>query len=35
MSATWASLLPNEIVTPGIFVDRVLHVAAGDPRLPR
>ncbi len=25
----------NEIVTPGIFVDRVLHVAAGDPKLPR
>ncbi|MDB5374726.1 MAG: 3-oxoadipate CoA-transferase, alpha subunit [Belnapia sp.] len=25
----------NEIVTPGIFVDRVLHVAAGDPTLPR
>jgi 3-oxoadipate CoA-transferase alpha subunit len=25
----------NEIVTPGIFVDRVLHVAAGDPQLPR
>jgi 3-oxoadipate CoA-transferase alpha subunit len=24
----------NEIVTPGIFVDRVLHVAAGDPKLP-
>ncbi len=22
----------NEIVTPGIFVDRVLHVPAGDPR---
>ncbi len=22
----------NEIVTPGIFVDRVLHVAAGDPQ---
>jgi 3-oxoadipate CoA-transferase alpha subunit len=28
-------LSANEIVTPGIFVDRVLHVAAGDPRLPR
>jgi len=25
----------NEVVTPGIFVDRVLHVAAGDPTLPR
>jgi len=25
----------NEIVTPGIFVDRVLHVAAGDPKLTR
>jgi 3-oxoadipate CoA-transferase alpha subunit len=24
----------NEIVTPGIFVDRVLHVPAGDPALP-
>jgi 3-oxoadipate CoA-transferase alpha subunit len=24
----------NEIVTPGIFVDRVLHVPAGDPKLP-
>jgi 3-oxoadipate CoA-transferase alpha subunit len=24
----------NEIVTPGIFVDRVLHVQAGDPKLP-
>ena len=24
----------NEIITPGIFVDRVLHVAAGDPTLP-
>ena len=24
----------NEIVTPGIFVHRVLHVAAGDPQLP-
>lgn len=24
----------NEIVTPGIFVHRVLHVAAGDPKLP-
>ncbi|MBV1800108.1 CoA transferase subunit A [Siccirubricoccus sp. G192] len=24
----------NEIVTPGIFVDRVLHVEAGDPKLP-
>ncbi len=28
-------MLPNEIVTPGIFVDRVLHVAAGDPKRPR
>ena len=27
-------LAANDIVTPGIFVDRVLHVAAGDPRLP-
>ncbi|MBL6455732.1 3-oxoacid CoA-transferase subunit A [Belnapia sp. T6] len=25
----------NDIVTPGIFVDRVLHVAAGAPTLPR
>ncbi|MCB4821134.1 CoA transferase subunit A [Roseicella aerolata] len=25
----------NEIITPGIFVDRVLHVQAGDPVLPR
>ncbi len=24
----------NEVVTPGIFVDRVLHVQAGDPTLP-
>lgn len=24
----------NEVTTPGIFVDRVLHVAAGDPKLP-
>jgi 3-oxoadipate CoA-transferase alpha subunit len=24
----------NEIMTPGIFVDRVLHVAAGNPKLP-
>jgi acyl CoA:acetate/3-ketoacid CoA transferase alpha subunit len=24
----------NEIVTPGIFVKRVLHVQAGDPQLP-
>lgn len=28
-------LAASEIVTPGIFVDRVLHVAAGDPKLPR
>jgi 3-oxoadipate CoA-transferase alpha subunit len=25
----------NEIITPGLFVDRVLHVQAGDPKLPR
>ncbi|WP_043342518.1 3-oxoacid CoA-transferase subunit A [Belnapia moabensis] len=28
-------LSAKDIVTPGIFVDRVLHVAAGDPKLPR
>jgi len=28
-------LPPNDIVTPGIFVDRVLHLAVGDPKLPR
>lgn len=27
-------LSANEITTPGIFVNRVLHVAAGDPKLP-
>lgn len=27
-------LSANEIKTPGIFVNRVLHVAAGDPKLP-
>ena len=35
MSATSGELPANEIVTPGIFVDRVLHLAAGDPTLPR
>lgn len=27
------TLSPEEIVTPGVFVDRVVHVAAGDPPL--
>ncbi len=33
--ADLGQLPANEIVTPGIFVHRVLHVAAGDPQLPR
>ena len=32
--ADLGQLPANEIVTPGIFVHRVLHVAAGDPQLP-
>jgi 3-oxoadipate CoA-transferase alpha subunit len=29
------TLEPNHIVTPGIFVHRVLHAPVGDPQLPR
>jgi 3-oxoadipate CoA-transferase alpha subunit len=31
--AEFGTLSPEEIVTPGVFVDRVVHVAAGDPPL--
>ena len=31
--AELGELSPEEIVTPGIYVDRVVHVAAGDPPL--
>jgi 3-oxoadipate CoA-transferase alpha subunit len=31
--AELGELSPEEIVTPGVFVDRVVHVAAGDPPL--
>ena len=30
-SSNWARSIPRPIVTPGIFVDRVLHVPYGDP----
>ena len=30
MSRELGELAPETIVTPGIFVDRVVHVAAGD-----
>ena len=28
------TLEPNSVITPGIFVDRVLHMPVGDPKLP-
>ena len=28
------TLEPNRVVTPGIFVNRVLHLPVGDPKLP-
>ena len=31
--AALGELAPEAIVTPGIYVDRVVHVAAGDPPL--
>jgi 3-oxoadipate CoA-transferase alpha subunit len=31
--AELGSLPPEEIATPGIYVDRVVHVEAGDPPL--
>jgi 3-oxoadipate CoA-transferase alpha subunit len=31
--AELGELGPEEIVTPGVFVDRIVHVAAGDPPL--